>query len=190
MRATLQIDGVPVAEFDVKSAHAVLLGVFFQNESGEDWKAEKTRFDQEAQGGFLSIYGEGKAWKIDFLSALNQATRVARHASEGYRELERLFPLLSSKLARLKAPNRKSVGRHLRVTLAEIVKNMLIENEADGIRSIPVVDSAVVAMPEDLRLQHRAAFRTAYRLAVPIAKQTGTAPLIEGSNGESYRFLL
>ena len=67
---------------------------------------------------------------------------------------------------------------------------MLIENDADGIRSIPVIDSAVVAMPNDLRDQHRAAFRTAWRLGVPIAKKTGTAPLIEGSNGESYRFFL
>ena len=190
MRAELQIDGLPVAEFDVKSAHAVLLGMFYESETGADWQAEKKCFDEEVLLGFQSIYGEDKAWKVDFLAALNQSTRVACHASEGYRELKRLFPLLFAKLARLKATNRKTVGRRLRVTLAEIVKNMLIENDADGIRSIPVIDSAVVAMPNDLRDQHRAAFRTAWRLGVPIAKKTGTAPLIEGSNGESYRFFL
>ena len=90
----------------------------------------------------------------------------------------------------MKASNRKSVGRLLRVTLAEIMKKMLIENDVDGIRSIPVIDSAVVAMPDDLHGQHRAAFRIAWRLGVPISEKTGTAPLIVGSNGESYRFFM
>jgi len=188
VRETLLIDGRPVDELDVKSAHAVLLGMFYADATGEDWLAEKARFDMEALRGFPSIYGEGKAWKIKFLSALNQSARVARHASEGYRELELLFPLLAGKLARLRWRDRKAVGRRLRVTLAEIVKAMLIVNDQDGIKSIPVVDSAVVAMPDDLRERHRAAFRTAWRLAVPIAGQTGTFPLIEGSDGESYRF--
>ena len=188
VRETLQINGLPVVELDVKSAHAVLLGMFYAGETGEDWRAEKARFDQEALLGFVSIYGEGKAWKIDFLAALNQSVRVARHASEGYRELERQFPLLAGKLARMRGSDKLAVGRKNRVTLAEIVKDMLIENDKDGIRSIPVVDSAVVAMPEDPWERHRAEFRTAYRLGVPIAKATGTAPLIVGSDGESYRF--
>jgi hypothetical protein len=190
VRAALEIDGLPVAEFDVKSAHAVLLGMFYADETSKEWKAEKARFDEETLHGFPSIYGEGKAWKVKFLSALNQSTRVARHASVGYREMEDMFPLLAAKLARLKVPNQKAVGRQLRVTLAKIMEQMLIENKKDGIQSIPVVDSAVVAMPKDFRQQHRTAFRTAWRLGVPIAEKTGTAPLIEGSNRENFRFLI
>jgi hypothetical protein len=190
VRAALQIDGLPVAEFDVKSAHAVLLGMFYADETGSEWMAEKARFDEETLLGFPSIYGEGKAWKIDFLSALNQSSRVARHASEGYREFERLFRLLAVKVARMKFKNKDAVGRLLRVTLAEIVKNMIIENDAEGIRSIPVVDSAVVAMPHNHWEQHCAVFGTAWRLGVPIAEKTGTAPLIVGSNGESFRFFV
>jgi hypothetical protein len=189
-RASLHIESMPVAEFDVKLAHAVLLGIFYEGETGDDWLEEKARFNEEALRGFPSVYGEGKAWKVEFLASLNQSTRVARHASEGYRQLERLFPLLAGKLARMKAVNRKAVGRRLRVTLAEIVRDMLIENGKDGIRSIPVVDSAVVAIPEGAFDKHRAAFRTAYRLGVPIAEKTGVAPLIEGSNGEKFRFFV
>jgi len=190
VRETLQINGLPVAEYDIQSAHAVLLGKFYEGETGKDWQAEKARFCEEVKLGFPSIYGQGKAWKIKFLSALNQSTRVARHSSEGYRELERLFPLLAGKLARMKRRDKKAVGRLLRCKLAEIIQNALTENEEDGIRSIPVVDSMVVAMPEDLAESHRAAFRTAWRLAVPIARETGTSPLIKGSNGENFCFHL
>lgn len=190
MREVLQIDGHPVAEFDVKSAHAVLLGMFYGGESGEEWANEKDRFADEAQRGFLSIYGADKEWKVGFLSALNQRTRVAHHASEGYREFARLFPLLAGKVARLKASNKNTVGRRLRCELAKIIGRLLIENDADGIRTIPVVDSAVVAMPDDAFARHRAEFRTAWRLAVPMGEVAGVTPIIVGSNGESYRFLL
>jgi hypothetical protein len=190
VRETLQINGLPVAEFDIQSAHAVLLGKFYEGETGNDWMAENARFCEEVKLGFPSIYGEKKAWKIKFLSALNQSTRVARHSSEGYRELERLFPLLARKLARMKRGDKKAVGRLLRCKLAEIIQNALIENDKDGIPSIPVVDSMVVAMPEDLAGSFRAAFRTAWRLGVPLAKETGTSPLIEGSNGENFCFNL
>lgn len=190
MREALQIDGLPVSEYDIKSAHAVLLGMFYDGETGKRWAAEKLRFDEEAQRGFPSIYGEGKRWKIDFLSALNQRTRIARHASEGFREFERLFPLLARKCARLKSRNSKIVGRQLRCTLAKIMERLLIENDADGIRSLPVVDSAIVAMPEDTFEAHRAEFRTASRLAVPMGEVAGVTPTIVGSNGATYRFLL
>lgn len=190
LREALLIDGHPVAEFDVKSAHAVLLGMFYEGEIGAEWLAEKVRFADEALQGFVSIYGEGKEWKIEFLSALNQHTCVARNASQGYREFERLFPLLAAKLARMKRRNKNAVGRLLRCELAKIMKRLVIENGADGIRSIPVVDSAVVAMPGDAFAAHRAAFGTAWMLGVPIAQRTGTATLIEGSNGENYRFFM
>src|SRR6187401_1526533 len=104
--------------------------------------------------------------------------------------LSACFPLLAAKLARIKASNHKAAGRRLRITLAEIAKTMLIENDANGIPSIPVTDSAIVAMPDDFAQQQRAAFRTAWRLAVPIAKLAGTAPVIEGSNGESFQFFV
>ncbi len=190
MRETLQISGQTVAEFDVKSAHAVLLGMLYKGETGAEWAKEKARFADQVLLGFPSIYGERKQWKVDFLSALNQRTRVARHASEGYREFERLFPLLAEKAARMKWRNKNAVGRLLRCEMAKIQKQLLIENHADGIPSIPVVDSAVVAMPEGIHAQHRAAFRTAWRLGAPIAELTGTAPRIEGSNGENFRFFL
>ena len=127
---------------------------------------------------------------MDFLSALNQRTRIARHASAGYREFERLFPLLAAKIADMKRKNKRAVGRLLRCAMADIQKQLLIENHADGIPSIPVVDSAVVAMPDGVHAQHRAAFRTAWRLGACIAEITGTAPRIEGSNGENFRFVL
>ena len=190
LRETLQISGQPAAEFDVKSAHAVLLGMFYEGETGEEWTKEKSRFDEQVLLGFPSIYGERKQWKVDFLSALNQRTRIARHASAGYREFERLFPLLSAKMADMKRQNKRAVGRLLRCAMADIQKQLLIENHADGIPSIPVVDSAVVAMPDGIVAQHRAAFRTAWRLGAPIAEITGTAPRIEGSNGENFRFYL
>ena len=107
MRAALQIDGLPVAELDVKSAHAVLLGIFYTDETNEDWRKEKIYFNAESRNGFPSIYGTGKACKVGFLSALNQSGRVARHSSKGYLELERLFPLLGKKLAGLKAGRSK-----------------------------------------------------------------------------------
>jgi hypothetical protein len=74
--------------------------------------------------------------------------------------------------------------------MAEIQKRLLIENHEDGIPSIPVVDSAVVAMPDGVHAQHRVALRTAWRLGAPIAMLANTAPLIEGSNGENFRFAL
>ena len=190
LRATLRIDGQPVAEFDVKSAHAVLLGMFYANETGAEWLAERERFAEEVLRGFVSIYGEGKEWKIEFLSALNQRTCVARNASEGYREFERLFPLLAGKLWSMKRHDRNAVGRRLRCELAKIMGRLVIENAADGIRSIPVVDSAVVAMPGDAFARHQAEFSAAWRLGMPIAELTGTAPLITGSNGENYRFFV
>ena len=59
---------------------------------------------------------------------------------------------------------------------------------ADDIRSIPVVDSAIVAMPDDMGGAFRAAFRTAWRLGVPLAQQTGVPAIIEGSNGDKFQF--
>jgi hypothetical protein len=174
----------------VKSAHAVLLGIFYDGEAGAEWAKEKARFADQVLLGFRSIYGERKQWKVDFLAALNQRNFVARRASEGYREFERLFPLLAEKVARIKKPYWRAVGRRLRCVMADIQKQLLIENHTDGIPSIPVVDSAVVAMPDGIVAQHRAAFRTAWRLGARIAELTDTAPLIEGSNGENFRFYL
>ena len=188
MREALLIDGHHVGEFDVKSAHAVLLGMFYAGETGAEWMAEKARFGDEVISGFPSIYGEEKKWKVEFLSALNQPNTAAIHASEGYREFRRLFPLLAGKVERMKRFDSKLAGRRLRCALAEILKQLILENNADGIHSIPVVDSVVVPMPDDFATQHRNSFRTAWRLGVPIAKRTGTAPLIVGSNGEKYRF--
>jgi hypothetical protein len=189
MRAVLQIEGNPVAEFDVKSAHAVLLGIFYEDESGEDWMAERVKFADEARLGFPLIYGERKEWKIDFLSALNQQTYIARRASKGYREFERLFPLLAGKIARLKRVGKKTVGQRLRCELAEIMKQLIIDNDKDGIHTIPVVDSAVVATPTDAFARHRAEFRTAWRLAVPMSERVGVSPTIVGSDGAKFQFL-
>lgn len=86
--------------------------------------------------------------------------------------------------------NPKVLGDILRHRLAVIQRQLVKENHADGIRSIPVVDSAVVAMPDDFQGQHRAAFRTAWRLGVPLAELTGVPALIEGNNGENYRFYM
>ena len=190
LRSLLLIGGCAVAEFDIKSAHAVLLGMFYDGELGEEWAAERGRFVAEAVAGFPSLYGPSKEHKISFLSALNQSPTAARHASHGYREFERLLPLLAAKAARIRWRNPKALGSILRNRLAIIMRELVKENHADGIRSIPVVDSVVVAVPEDLWGKHRAAFRTAWRLAVPLAKLTGVPALIEGRDGESYRFLL
>jgi len=188
LRHKLLIGGQNTAEFDIKSAHAVLLGMFYDGETGEEWAAERERFVAAATLGFPALYGPKKEHKKSFLSALNQSPRVARHASLGYREFERLFPLLAAKTARIRCRNPKALGSILRNRLAVIVRKMVLGNHADGIRSIPVVDSAVVAMPEDLWGKHRAAFRTAWRLGVPLAQQTGVPALIERSNREKYCF--
>ena len=87
-------------------------------------------------------------WKRGYLAALNQPTRVARHASPGYTEFERLFPFLSGKVARLKSRDPLAVGRRLRYGLAEIMKPLIIENAKDGIRTVPVVDSASSECPK------------------------------------------
>lgn len=215
MREALLIDGHHVGEFDVKSAHAVLLGMFYEGETSAEWMAEKARFETEVINGFLTIYGEGnKKRKRKFLSALNQPNTAAIHASEGYREFRRLFPLLARKVEHMKRFDSKLAGRRLRCALAEIMKQVTLDNNADGIHSIPVVDSVVVPMPSGIAEQpssiveqfgdntlivpmpcgfaeqHRNAFRTAWRLGVPIAKLTGTAPLIVGSETEKYRFFM
>ena len=190
MREALLIGGRSVVEFDVTSAHAVLLGVFYDGETGDQWYSERSRFMEQAERGFASIYGVGKVWKRGFLAALNQPTRVARHASPGYAEFERLFPLLSGKVARLRSRDPLAVGRRLRYELAEIMKRLIIENARDGIRTVPVVDSALIALPEDAFERHRAEFRTAWRLGAPIAEITGIAARIVGTDGEDYIFHL
>ena len=191
LRAELRIAGSAVAEFDIQSAHASMLGMFYKDESGRKWAKERERFIEEGTAGFPTIYGSGeerKERKRLFLSALNQSANAAHHASAGYREFERLFPLLATKIARIRFREAKTLGSILRHRLALIMRQLVEENHADGIHSIPVTDSAVVAMPDDLRGQHHAAFSTAYRLGVPLAEQTGVPALIEGSNGENYRF--
>ena len=74
MRKALLIGGRSVVEFDVTSAHAVLLGVFYDGETGDQWYSERSRFMEQAERGFASIYGVGKVWKRGFLAALNQPT--------------------------------------------------------------------------------------------------------------------
>lgn len=190
LRALLLIDGRSVAEFDIKSAHAVMLGIFYEGETEDEWVAERERFIAEGVAGFTAIYGHNKEHKKGYLAGLNQSATVARHASHGYREFERLFPLLAGKVAQIRWRNPKALGSILRHRLAIILRELVVENHADGIRSIPVTDSAVVAMPGDFHGKHRASFRTAWRLGVPLTKQTGVPALIEGSDGENYRFFL
>ena len=190
LRSTLRIAGQDVAEFDIKSAHAVLLGILYHGEVGSEWDAERSRFLAETKLGFLTIYGDQKQHKKAFLAALNQAPRVGRHSSHGYREFERLFPLLAEKSARIRWRNSKALGSLLRHKLAVIMRDLVLANAADGIRCLPVVDSAVVAMPVDPWRQHQAEFRTAWRMGVPIKEATGASALIEGSNGFSYQFNL
>ena len=188
LRSKLQIAGQGVAEFDIKSAHAVLMGMLYDGEAGSEWAAERSRFLAEAKLGFVTIYGDHRQHKKAFLSALNQSPTKGRHASSGYREFERLFPLLAEKSARVRWKNTEALGSLLRSKLAVILRDLVKANHADGIRCLPVVDSAVVAMPGDLWKQHQAEFRTAWRLGVPIKAATGASALIEGSNGKSYRF--
>lgn len=193
LRAELRIAGSAVAEFDVQSAHAVMLGTFYEHERGRKWAQERERFIEEGTAGFPTIYGSGaerKERKLRFLPALNQSVNAAHHASVGYRELERLFPLLAAKIARIRSLNSKALGAILRHQLALIIRQLVEENHADGIHTIPVTDSAIVAMPDDLQGQHQAAFRTAWRLGMSLANQTGVPALIEGSNGENYRFFV
>ena len=190
MRAHLQIENHPVLELDVKSAHAELLGMFYNEELGRDWEHERNRFIKESLNGFRSIYGSEKEWKKNVLAALNMPTGAARATSPGYKAFESLFPLLASKVGRLKVKDSKTVGRILRGALARIQHDLILENEKDSIPSIPVVDSVVIPSSPDLQEQHRMTFRTAWRLGVPIGKLTGTSPLIEGSNEENYRFFV
>ena len=70
------------------------------------------------------------------------------------------------------------------------MKRLIIENARDCIRTVPVVDSALIALPEDAFERHRAEFRTAWRLGAPIADITGIAARIVGTNGEHYIFHL
>lgn len=190
LRSTLRIAGQDVAEFDIKSAHAVLLGILYDGEVGSEWDAERSRFLAETRLGFVTIYGDQKQHKKAFLAALNQAPRVGRHSSHGYREFERLFPMLAEKSARVRWRNSKALGSLLRHKLAVIMRDLVLANAADGIRCLPVVDSAVVAMPVDPWRQHQAEFRTAWRMGVPIKEATGASALIEGSSGVSYQFSL
>lgn len=190
LRAELLIAGSKVAEFDIKSAHAFLLGMFYDGEIGEGWQAEREQFTAEAIKGFPTIYGPNKSNKRRFLAALNQSVKVARHASAGYREFERLFPLLAAKVARIRSKNRKALGNVLRHRLAVIVRALVEQSHADDIPTIPVIDSAIVPMSTDLWEQHQNTFRTAWRLGVAIAEAAGAPPLIEGSNGENFRFFV
>ena len=191
LRTKLLIDGQDVAEFDIKSAHAVLLGILYKGEAGADWAAERSRFLAEAGAGFVSIYGDKKQHKVKFLSALNQRAVVSRNASHGYREFERMFPLLAEKSGRVRWRDSKALGSLLRHSLAVIMRDMVLGNHADGIRTVPVVDSAVVAMPRpDHWKQHQAEFRTAWRMGVPIKEATGASALIEGSNRVNYQFFV
>ena len=75
------------------------MGMFYDGEVGPEWDAERSQFLAEARAGFVSIYGENKQHKVKFLSALNQRAVVSRNASHGYREFERMFPLLAEKSA-------------------------------------------------------------------------------------------
>ena len=102
-----------------------------------------------------------------------------------------MFPLLAEKSARVRWRDSKALGSLLRHSLAVIMRDMILANHADGIRTIPVVDSAVVAMPRpDHWKQHQAEFRTAWRLGVPIKEATGASALIEGSNRVNYQFFV
>ena len=74
------------------------------------------------------------------------------------------------------------------MTLATINKQLILDNAADGIPTIPVIDSAIVPAPEDLQARHRAEFRTAWRLGKGVADLTGGTQRVKLSNGESYRF--
>jgi len=190
LRKELTIGGERVVELDVKSAHAVLMGMFYEGEPGEAWAAERVCFTAEAELGFPTVYGENKQHKYDFLSALNQRDDVGWHASEGYRKFAELFPLLTSKSVRIRCKNPKQLGSILRSKLAAILRDLVEANDRDGIRAIPVHDSAVVATPADHWKQHQAEFRTAWRLAMPIKTLAGASPLIEGSNGVSYQFFV
>jgi hypothetical protein len=187
MRRHLLIEGRPVVELDVKGAHATLLAMYYEGEKGEKWEREKTRFREEAQNGFVSIYGSKKEWKIGFLSALNQKTYVARHASPGYVAFEKQFPLLAGKIAEIKSQFPKVVGDTLRRKMAEIMQNLILKNDGDGIPTIPVIDSAIIPIYEDALRAKQAMDLTAYRLAKPIAEATGIDPIIECSNGMIYQ---
>ena len=187
LRKELTIEGQDVVELDIKSAHAVLLGMLYDGEVGPEWDAERSQFLAEARAGFVSIYGENKQHKVKFLSALNQGDNVGRHASEGYQKFAKLFPLLTSKSVRIRSKNPKLLGSILRSKLADILHDLVEANDRDGIRTIPVADSAVVATPSDLWKAHQAEFRTAWRLAMPIKALTRASPLIVRPNDEIVR---
>jgi hypothetical protein len=190
LRTLVRIADQESVELDIQSAHAHLLGIFYAGEKGVEWAAEYDKFKAEATMGFPSLYGEGKVWKIAFLSALNQKTHIARNASDGYKKLEELFPLMAGKIRAQKMKSPKAVGRILRCALSKIVEKLVLENHAESISTIPVTDSAVVSVPSDLRREFSAIFRTAWRLAIPLSQQSGTDPLIRASNGEKFHFHL
>lgn len=176
LRRELLIDGLPVVELDVGSAHAVLLGMFYMNETGQDWIEERSRFIAEAHAGFPALYGDKKQHKRGFLSALNQSPAAARHASHGYAELERHFPLLGVKLAWKRIERPKELGAILRSRLAEIMGEAVLENYRTGVPSIPVVDSVLVPTFCDV-------LECVRRLSLPLAQLSGIVPVVCASDG-------
>ena len=193
LRGLVTLASLPAVELDIQSAHPHLLGQFYADETSPEWRSEFDWFKAESVRGFPSFYGEGeerKKGKRQFLAALNQSDRVAGHSSEGYKCLENDFPLLAGKIRQMKAGAFKALGDFLRSTLAGIMAKAVLANSADGVLTIPVTDSIVVGVSSEVRQGFREVFRSAWRLAAPITAKTGTAPLIEASDGTTFQFHL
>ena len=178
LRQALLIDGRPVVEWDIKSAHAVLLAMFYLGRTDHKWMEERSRFIVEANAGFPALYGDEKQHKIKFLAALNQSALVATHASHGYRELKRLFPLLQGWLAQMSEHKPKGIGSRLRSTLASIMRGAVLANYEAGVPCLPVTDALVVPADAD----HEA---VAQRIREPIRELTGITPLLTDKTAHS-----
>lgn len=172
LRQSLLLDGRPVVELDIKSAHAVLLGGFYHvGTTHAAEMEERSRFVLEANAGFPSLYGEKKQHKTKFLAALNQSERIARHASVGFRELEARFPILARRLAQIRQNRAGAVGAILRSKLSCIMNGVINQYHATGVPCLPITDS--ILLPADCDAE-----ACARRISEAVAAFTSITPII------------
>ena len=173
VRSHILLDGEAVVEMDISSAHLIVATRIYEPafltrfnivHQPADAKRERQSWVQMVESG--DVYADGADENPDkrtkqkraILSSVNMEPKV-QLAMKVAERLSASRPIFRAVMWAVKRKSHRNMSHWLQRWLSDVVNPAVLALDADGIPSIPIVDSLMVRQRDEARARHELAFR-------------------------------